>query len=484
MSKGLFKRNFWRDDLNLNILVKEIKNNFSLSRNSIDEVKNLVDLEEFKIRKFNGSSSNYLNDLKELKFNFEHDLNELEKRVNSKDNLMKSYLEPLKKLNEITNKHLNDFKLNFIKVDEHSNDLYNDFNQLPSTTITLPLFGSYDDCFSGLDIFNHFKLKLQLSDQQTIDFCNKLPIKSINKFSTGFNTNHYYKFINENDNLKSNLLSSKSEYLKSRKQLFKQNDYVEEIYENCLTDLERIEIERMKLEKAFKIRLNDLQINQLSNLLQSQVTLNLSLQSVNLNSNLMGFIDLNKNGNFKPSIYKSPLPKNLSNEFTLINQDLNLLLTDENKKLPLIIELLIDVIYEKVTISGDVFNTVNIETPLSTYHNIQSQLHSLPNKDNYKSLLETFSSSTLFSILKYFLLELSIPLGTFNSYNIAKQVYIISNKTFSDDQLDKIIANIPYYNLNTINALLSLLHSFYELSNKDDNLLNILSNSFNRCKFY
>ena len=499
-----FNNSLWTDDLQLNrlfeLLYRNIQENVQLSQylelqlkaetdaiKSLKTRRKLESANDFTLAISFSTLSNsneldiklrYADELKDLVQLLNRDTASIRSKLKSKESLVDSYLLPLQKLNDSTAQLHSAYKTQLIQFNDSGNELRDCIEQLPSMVIKVPLLGERHDCYLGRDIFNWFRLKLKLSDQQATELCANLPIRNVNTlknaFESAFDVDSYYQFTTQHQQLKSELDDTLSTYMQSRTQLHRQKMYVEEVIEDTLKSLQAIETTRLSLIRHILMKYNQMQSNYVNSLQESVKSSALAVQTFNPMTDLQAFIDQYKTGPFRPSIYESPLPTTLKDSnFTLFGSDLTHLIPCPDivaplqRSSPLVLKLMLKSLerkYEQLKEPEHIRKVFILDIPLATCHNVSLALHNVPNVKDISALetvLDGVQAPVLAACVKLFALELSPPLGGLNTWEDARAIYPKYNEEgheISFQDIQKVFDRVPLVNLVILNEIILHLH--------------------------
>ncbi|TIA69361.1 hypothetical protein E3P91_03646 [Wallemia ichthyophaga] len=521
-----FSNSLWTDDLRLDslfdLLYKNIQENTHLSQYFEAQLKAESDaIKALKARRTLESANDFtlaisfstLNSSLELecKKSYSDELQHiisvlnretanLRSKIKSKESLVDSYLIPLEKLNESTAQLHADYKTQLIQFNDSGNELQDCIEQLPSISIKVPLLGERHDCFLGRDIFNWFRLKMKLSDEQTLDLCTNLPIRNVNTlknaFESAFDLDSYYQFTTQQQQLKGVLDETLSSYMQSRTQLHRQRMYVEEVIEDTLKALQALEHSRLALTKHALARFNQSQNKYLSGIQEAVNASALAVQTFNPSTDLQAFIDQYKTGPFRPSIYQSPLPTTLKDSnFTLFGPDLTHLIpcpdtvTPGQRSTPLALKLLLKALdrkYADIKEPENVRKVWILDIPLVTCHNVSLALSNVPSVKIIGALegvLNDVHAPIIAACVRLFALELNPPLGGLHTWEDARAVYpkyIEKGYEIPAQDVQKVLERVPLLNLTTLYEICNHIHNLFTSTstgseNEDDVYLQKLS---------
>lgn len=499
-----FSNSLWTDDLHLDnlfdLLYKNIQENTHLSQYLETQLKAETDaIKALKARRKLESANDFtlaisfgtLNNSREMEVKkryideLQHIISVLNKettairsKIKSKESLVDSYLLPLQKLNDSTTQLHADYKNQLIQFNDSGNELQDCIEQLPSISIKVALLGERHDCYLGRDIFNWFRLKMKLSDQQTAELCTNLPIRNVNTlknaFENAFDLDSYYQFTTQHQQLKGVLDDTLSSYMQSRTQLHRQRMYVEEVIEDTLKALQALEHNRLALIRHALARFNQSQNTYLSGLQDALNASALAVQTFNPSTDLQAFIDQYKTGPFRPSIYQSPLPTTLKDSnFTLFGSDLSHLIPCPDivmplqRSSPLALKLLLQALdrkYVDIKESEHVRKVWILDIPLATCHNVGLALNNVPNVKDIETLEEVVNgvqAPIIAACVRLFALELNPPLGGLHTWEDARAVYpkyIEEGHEIPAQDVQKVFERVPLLNLTTLNEIIVHLH--------------------------
>ncbi|KAG7661019.1 rga8 [[Candida] subhashii] len=262
------------------------------------------------------------------------------------------------------------------------------------------------------------------------------------------------------------------QYLNNVIELDKLRCEFEEIIMDHLTFMQKCELDRLKALKKVTFDFLSTFVNSLSKMKNFIDELLLLEETIHPTSDLKFFIENFSTGKFNPQVtlYDNYYDSNINQTFGV---DLNIKSRLDKRVVPLIIQCILshlDSVYPELENDEARINLWTEPIHLTQIHKLRFQLNDINDSNAIAEILKQHSPQVVTNVLKLYFMELPDSIIPYNNnYDVIKLLYqnypiIDESKTNSRiNGIQNVLAELPKYNLATLDAILTHLKRLIEI---------------------